>query len=215
MSLPVVVSKSEPLKEGSAVINFTKGEVFYNPVQQFNRDLSVSAVTAHALLSSSISSKDGSSQPQGLKIFEGLSATGLRSIRYAREIPGVASVIANDLDPVAVESIQRNIQINAEDDPQILAKVRTSQGDANTVLHGFPESVDVVDLDPYGSAVPFIDAAVQRVKNGGILCVTCTDLAVLCATHEETCFSKYGGLPLRGDACHEGVRILNVETLSF
>lgn len=27
--------------------------------------------------------------------------------------------------------------------------------------------VDVVDLDPYGTAAPFIDAAVQSVNDGG------------------------------------------------
>jgi len=27
--------------------------------------------------------------------------------------------------------------------------------------------VDVVDLDPYGTAAPFIDAAVQCIKDGG------------------------------------------------
>lgn len=55
--------------------------------------------------------------------------------------------------------------------------------------------VDVVDLDPYGTAAPFIDAAVQCITDGGapfqpllflahtdnagLLCVTCTDLSVL------------------------------------
>ena len=29
------------------------------------------------------------------------------------------------------------------------------------------ERVDVVDLDPYGTAAPFIDGAVQCVKDGG------------------------------------------------
>jgi len=65
--------------------------------------------------------------------------------------------------------------------------------------------VDVVDLDPYGTAAPFIDAAVQAVNDGGeyhggglkmnkrtlisdefsigLLCVTCTDLAVLATTN--------------------------------
>ena len=41
------------------------------------------------------------------------------------------------------------------------------------------EQVDAIDLDPYGTAAPFIDGAVQAVKDGGLLCVTCTDLAVL------------------------------------
>ncbi|KAJ1672976.1 RNA methyltransferase tRNA(m5U54)methyltransferase, partial [Spiromyces aspiralis] len=63
---------------------------------------------------------------------------------------------------------------------------------------------DVVDLDPYGSAVPFIDGAIQAVKNGGLICVTCTDLAVLASVnHPETCFAKYGGSPLRAEFCHE------------
>jgi tRNA G26 N,N-dimethylase Trm1 len=39
--------------------------------------------------------------------------------------------------------------------------------------------VEVVDLDPYGTAAPFIDGAVQCVADGGLLAVTCTDLAVL------------------------------------
>ena len=39
--------------------------------------------------------------------------------------------------------------------------------------------VDCVDLDPYGTAAPFIDAAVQCVNDGGLLCVTCTDMGVL------------------------------------
>lgn len=43
--------------------------------------------------------------------------------------------------------------------------------------------VDVVDLDPYGTAAPFIDAAVQSVNDSGLLCVTCTDLSVLATTN--------------------------------
>jgi len=38
---------------------------------------------------------------------------------------------------------------------------------------------DVIDLDPYGSAAPFLDAAVQAVAHGGLLNVTCTDMAAL------------------------------------
>jgi len=50
---------------------------------------------------------------------------------------------------------------------------------------------DVIDLDPYGSAAPFIDGAVQAIENGGMLNVTCTDMAVLSGNHPETCFAKY------------------------
>lgn len=56
---------------------------------------------------------------------------------------------------------------------------------------------DVIDLDPYGSASPFIDAAVQAVADGGLLCVTCTDMPVLSGNYPETCFAKYGTFPVK------------------
>jgi tRNA (guanine26-N2/guanine27-N2)-dimethyltransferase len=68
---------------------------------------------------------------------------------------------------------------------------------------------DVIDLDPYGSAVEFLDGAVQAVKNGGMLLVTCTDLAVLCGNHPEVCCVKYGATPIKAKYCHEvALRIL-------
>lgn len=55
---------------------------------------------------------------------------------------------------------------------------------------------DVIDLDPYGSAAPFLDAAIQSIANGGLLNVTCTDMAALGGSHPETCFGRYGCMPL-------------------
>lgn len=57
---------------------------------------------------------------------EALSATGLRSIRYAREIPGVKEIIANDLSEDAVESIKKNIEHNGVED-----LVSTTRSDAS------------------------------------------------------------------------------------
>lgn len=65
----------------------------------------------------------------------------------------------------------------------------------------------IVDIDPYGSPAPFIDAAVQSVADGGMLMVTCTDMAILCGNHSETCYAKYGAMSLRSVACHEMVII--------
>lgn len=62
---------------------------------------------------------------------------------------------------------------------------------------------DVIDLDPYGSAAPFLDAAVQAISEGGLLCVTCTDMAVLSGNHSEACYAKYASMPIRTKACHE------------
>lgn len=191
--------------EGTATVKVPKGEVFYNPVQQFNRDLSISVISTFSKLYLSDKKKR---HLQGLTILEALSATGLRSIRYAKEIPGFKKVIANDLDAAAVEAIKENIRANSADCPELLEYIQPNQGDATLEMFRLRAAgtiPDVIDIDPYGSAAPFIDAAVQNVANGGLLCVTCTDLAVLCATYPETCFAKYGGLPIRGDVCHEAV----------
>ena len=62
-----------------------------------------------------------------------------------------------------------------------------------------------VDLDPYGCPSQFLDAAVQCVCDGGVLLVTCTDMAVLAGNCPETCYSKYGAISLRVKCCHEMV----------
>lgn len=62
---------------------------------------------------------------------------------------------------------------------------------------------DVVDLDPYGSPSIFLDSAVQCLNDGALLCVTCTDMPVLCGNHPETCYTKYGTMALKSKACHE------------
>lgn len=64
---------------------------------------------------------------------------------------------------------------------------------------------DVVDLDPYGTAAPFLDGAVQAVKDGGLLCVTCTDMAVLAGSQPAACFAKYGAVPVKNKAYNEMV----------
>lgn len=38
---------------------------------------------------------------------------------------------------------------------------------------------DVIDIDPFGCAAGFLDASVQAINDGGLLCVTSTDMPVL------------------------------------
>ena len=92
-------------------------------------------------------------------MLEALSASGLRSIRYAKEIPGLSDIVANDFSKKAVESIERNVSANGVSDA-----VRASNADAAALMYSrrkAEERFTIVDLDPYGSAAPFLDAAVQ------------------------------------------------------
>ncbi|XP_072458270.1 tRNA (guanine(26)-N(2))-dimethyltransferase isoform X2 [Notamacropus eugenii] len=227
------------ISEGAARIVFpNSNEVFYNPVQEFNRDLTCAVITEFAriqLLSKGIqievpgeekfqkvivnlaeSEKESMEpcprdQPQtatvgniceeGLSVLEGLAASGLRSIRFAKEVPGLRAVIANDASARAVDLIRCNIQLN-----NVSHLVQPNLADARLLMYEHQrgsQRFDVIDLDPYGSPATFLDAAVQSVSEGGLLCVTCTDMAVMAGNSSETCYSKYGAMSIKSKACHE------------
>ncbi|QDS75356.1 hypothetical protein FKW77_002229 [Venturia effusa] len=148
------------------------------------------------------------------RILDALSATGLRALRYAQELPFVTSITANDLSAKAVEMIAVNIKHNRLED-----RIETCTGNAMAHMYslvgqegkgGPGAKYEVIDIDPYGTAVPFLDAAVQALSNGGLLCVTCTDSGVFNSIgYSEKTFSLYGGLPVKGEHCHEaGLRLI-------
>lgn len=43
------------------------------------------------------------------------------------------------------------------------------------------------------------------VSLSGLLCVTCTDMAVMAGNSGETCYSKYGSISIKTKYCHEMV----------
>ncbi|KAL5582090.1 hypothetical protein UlMin_014532 [Ulmus minor] len=140
------------------------------------------------------------------KVLEALSASGLRALRYAREVEGIGKVVALDNDKASVEACRRNIKFNGS---LASSKVESHLADARVHMLTHPKEFDVVDLDPYGSPSVFLDSAIQSVVDGGLLMCTATDMAVLCGGNGEVCYSKYGSYPLRGKYCHEmALRIL-------
>jgi tRNA (guanine26-N2/guanine27-N2)-dimethyltransferase len=92
-------------------VNETRGAVFYNPVQQFNRDVSIHVMNNfHELVKEEKQSRGHAYE--GLYALEALAATGLRSVRYLNEIKGLQKLVANDIDPVATELMGKNLQFN-------------------------------------------------------------------------------------------------------
>ncbi|KAL3066291.1 hypothetical protein OYC64_016278 [Pagothenia borchgrevinki] len=229
------------VKEGKAAILFpSANEVFYNPVQEFNRDLTCAVLTEYARevlaqrgvklvlpgetervvvslseeeeADAQTDEKNGEETPmetatvgvkceRGLRVLEGLSASGLRSVRFALEVPGLKSVTANDFSSKAAALISRNAEYNG-----VQHLLSASCRDASMLMYemrGRKDRYDVIDLDPYGSPSAFLDAAVQSVGEGGLLCVTCTDMAVMAGNNTETCYSKYGSVSIKAKYCHE------------
>ncbi|KIY00535.1 uncharacterized protein Z520_03198 [Fonsecaea multimorphosa CBS 102226] len=150
-------------------------------------------------------------------ILDALSATGLRALRYAKEIPFATNIVANDLSRASVENIELNIKHN-----EVKDKVRSNLGDARAFMYskvgneqlrpaeGYVHRYDVIDIDPYGTAAPFFDCSLQAVQDGGMLCITCTDAGVFAsAGYPEKTFALYGGIPLKGPHSHEaGLRLI-------
>ncbi|XP_034544045.1 tRNA (guanine(26)-N(2))-dimethyltransferase [Notolabrus celidotus] len=230
------------VKEGKAAILFpSANEVFYNPVQEFNRDLTCAVITEYArevlaqrgvkvvvpgekervVVSLSEETNEADDQMEqinqaeepavnatvgeecehGLRVLEGLAASGLRSVRFALEVPGLKSITANDFSAKAAALIARNAQHNG-----VSHLLKASCKDASMLMYerrGKKERYDVIDLDPYGSPSAFLDSAVQAVGEGGLLCITCTDMAVMAGNSGETCYSKYGSVSIKAKYCHE------------
>lgn len=203
--------------EGSAKMTGIGGDVFYNPVQVPNRDLSILILNvfgeqwereaksqAQAPVTWKVWGGQGLDQNKPLppakeyKILEALSATGLRSIRYAKEISHPKQVdkvvICNDMEFAAVESIKRHTASNAPYPAGM--RIEPSHADAIELMMRKTttgqDSFQAIDLDPYGAPSPFLDSAMQCIENGGLMCVTATDTAVLCGAGQEKCFQKYG-----------------------
>ena len=216
------------------------GDQIKTLLKEYEASLDPSQCVAAAAAAAAVDEKDTSTtatgtQSDGISILDALAASGLRSMRYWKEIPGVKHVTINDLDPAAVERAELNIGENGLTD--VLVKesfwdnhttttdtekpwqrpfgIHVQNGDAKmemylsqrpqaqynqqtTTVHAklLKPQWDVIDLDPYGSAAPFLDAAVQAIESGGMLNVTCTDMAALGGSHPETCYGRYASMPI-------------------
>ena len=192
----VVVPKLADFKENPSDYAPSKAPVFYNPTMEMNRDLAILALQSYQkMLGTEIS------------VCEPMTGCGLRGARFAVEVTGVLQVSLNDLKPLSAKLASLNAKINGVTD-----RVLVFNEDANLFLsrNAAPRKrFDYVDIDPFGTPVPYIDSAVRALRNHGLLALTATDMAPLCGVHPRACIRKYGGQPLRTEYCHElAVRLL-------
>ena len=144
----------------------SKAPVFYNPVMELNRDISVLAFQAYQRMVN-----------REISICEPLASAGIRGVRFAAEIHGAKRVLINDMSERAVKLAKRNVQLNNLQD-----RVEVRNKDANCLLscHGaLRKRFDVIDVDPFGTPVPYMDSAIRALRDNGLLALTATDLAPL------------------------------------
>ena len=170
--------------------------VFFNPAMEENRSIGVCALDAYQ-----------TTTQRELSICDPLTGTGVRGIRYAKEVPKTRKVVINDANPLAVELAKRNVELNALQEIVIV-----HAEESNNLLSGFAargQRLDVIDLDPFGSPASFIESAIRATKAGGLIAMTATDTGALNGVFPRACLRRYGSRPLRVEYGPEvGVRIL-------
>lgn len=170
-------------------------DVFYNPVMSLNRDISI-------LLLNSINKNN-------LQIADPLAATGVRSIRFLKELDKnkIKNIQINDYNKDAIKLIEENLLLNKIQFKNV-KKIIIKNDDANLFLLN-STGFDYIDLDPWGTPNPFFDAACKRLARNGILAATATDTSALCGTFPKACLRKYWAMPKKDSMMHEtGLRIL-------
>lgn len=131
-------------------------------------------------------------------VCDALCGSGVRAIRYALE-SGCESW-ANDSNPQAAELAEKNVSRNN-------LTIPVTCSDANVLLR--QHKFDIVEIDPFGSPVPFLDSALCALHKNSFLFITATDTAALFSSASLACMRKYNVMPLKTDFSKElGVRIL-------
>ena len=195
-------SKTTLIKEGSTQVfvfpskKTNKGpgakqpQPFYNPAMELNRDLSIVVSQWYV-----------DKMSKCVDFVDGLAASGIRGIRLAREVDGEFTVTINDRDPSAFSLIEKNIK---------KAKIKNAiacNQDLNVLLSS--HQFNGVDIDPFGSPVPFVDASLRSIRHNGLFSCTATDTATLCGVYPKVCLRRYSANSYPYFCRHEiGLRIL-------
>jgi len=183
-----------PVPPQDAAFPPSAAPVFYNPEMELNRDINVAATAAFVkrLLSGKKLLREE------IRYVDAFSASGIRGLRIAGEV-GIHATM-NDWNSDAFEMIKENIKINGLEE-----KTLATHKSANVLLH--EQKFHIVDIDPFGTPSPFLDAASASVRN--MLSVTATDTAPLCGAHLKAGIRKYAAVPLNTEYHSEmGLRVL-------
>jgi tRNA (guanine26-N2/guanine27-N2)-dimethyltransferase len=183
--------------------------------------------------SSSEEKDELSSRLRPARLLDATCATGIQGLRTVVESPILArailskktndhhtyeppespelQVVLNDMDADAIELANHNVNSvrlnNQELDFNI--NVAVTQRVAQALMH--EETFEVSVLDPFGSVQPFLDAALARAPQGGLIEVCATDVGVLYGTRPSIAARHYHAhLAHKRPPCYRerGVRLL-------
>ena len=191
----------DPGESGTGPAAKGQGAVFHNPAMSGSRTRSV-LLLQHCIEAGLLG--EGS-----IYALDGLSASGLRARRWLNELPARSaariSATMGDMDPVALEWAMR---CHEEFPPA------HGEGELISHLGDLRKSVlehgrHWVDIDPYGSPLPFLDTAIQSLARRGVAEISATDSAALTGSSKSALLRRYGARVRTDGLAHDsGLRVL-------
>ncbi len=175
--------------------------VFYNPAMAGSRTRSV------ILMKNIIES--GFLGDSEIYAIDGLSASGLRARRWLNELPESLAermrITICDLNEKSLDwAIKNHLRFPPNHGQGIL---KQRQGDFRTAV--LDQGWHWVDVDPFGSPMPFLDTAIQSLARRAILEVSATDTAALTGSSKTALLRRYGARVKTDGLAHDsGMRVL-------
>jgi len=154
--------------------------VFFNPHQEINRDISVLTLRAYSKIN----------EKQKLTVCEPLCGSGIRSCRYAQETPS-SVIYCSDSNSYAVEIARKNIERLPRNLAERIHLFNMEYNEFLQKLYGNHIIFDFIDIDPFGSPIPFVQSSTKLINVSGLLAFTATDLASLVGLYPKALYAKY------------------------
>lgn len=177
------------------------GVAFYNPAMSGNRTRSV-LLLGHILDRGILG--DGT-----IYALDGLCATGIRARRWINELPAEMSARISatlvDLDPVSLSWAMKSHEMYPPEHGN--GSLEPVVGDLRRVV--LDSGRHWVDLDPFGTPIPFLDSAMQSLARSAVIEVSATDSAALTGSSKKPLLRRYGARVRTDCLAHDsGLRVL-------
>lgn len=188
----VIFSPDDWQQEGHA--RFRQGPAFYRPASRPVRDLGVLAAAVYR------------AETGRLEVLDAMAATGVRSLRYLHE-SGADRLVTNDANPELAALLAANLAgaIAAE-------RCQLSCLDANRLFlasYGRQTFFDLVDVDSFGSPLPYLTTVFWAAKIGGLVYLTSTDGRTASGREPTKSLIDYGAYARAHPSVREqGLRLL-------
>lgn len=179
-------------QEGKA--RFQIDNAFYNPQSKLVRDLGVLAALVYQ------------QDHQKLKVLDALAGCGVRSLRYLLESKA-DYVWVNEGNPNHSLTLQQNLVLAIAE-----KQCHITHQDAHRAFFQCYEQrdyYDLVDVDCFGSGVPYLSSMLWATKIGGLMYLTSTDGRTLTGHLPDNSVQAYGAITRAHPAAQEqALRIL-------